>query len=202
MRIARAELAQADAGEPRLRAFARLRLAGAGGLQSDGDVLERGLPGKQRLGLEQVAGLPVEPRQRLPKNIGAARGGRNQPGGDVEQGRFAAAGGTDDGDELAVGDRERGALDRRIAAAVGEPERDGDVGERDGGRGGCRAHACISRAASAVSQNSRNEAICPSSISIRSNRSVSTVWPVTLERILACHCTAAAWPSISMDTMV
>ncbi len=57
-----------------------------------------------------------------------------QPGGDVEQGRFAAAGRADDGDELAVGNRERGALDRRVGAAVGEPEGHGHLRERDGGR--------------------------------------------------------------------
>src|SRR5262249_41414406 len=41
---------------------------------------------------------------------------------------------TDDGDELAVGHLERGALHRRIGGAVGEPERDGDVAQADGWR--------------------------------------------------------------------
>ena len=91
-----------------------LRRAGAGGLQPDRDVLQRGLPGKQRLGLKQVAGLAIEPGERLRRKYRRGPRGRDQAGGDVEQGRFAAAGGTDDGDELAVGHGERRTLDRRI----------------------------------------------------------------------------------------
>ena len=40
--------------------------------------------------------------------------------------------GTDDGHELAVGHRQRGALDRRIGPAIGEPEGDRAICERDG----------------------------------------------------------------------
>ena len=111
-------------------------VAHAGGLETDRDVLERGLPGKQRLGLKQIAGLPVEAGERRTENVGTSAGRRNQPGRDVEQGRFAAAGRPDDGDELAVGDRERGVLHRRVAASIGKAERDRDVVERNGGCAG------------------------------------------------------------------
>ena len=57
VRIAVAEAREADAGEPFLGARARIGFRRAGDLQPDRDVLQRGLPGKQRLGLEQVAGL-------------------------------------------------------------------------------------------------------------------------------------------------
>src|SRR6185295_1085280 len=72
--------------------------------------------------------------ERRPENIDVSRGRRDQAGGDVEQGRFAAAGRTDDGDELAVGNAERGSLDRRIAVATGETKGDGDAVEAYGRR--------------------------------------------------------------------
>jgi len=65
VRIAVAETREADAGEPFFRAGARVGFRRAGDLQPDRDVLERGLPGKQRLGLEQVTGQPVEAGQAL-----------------------------------------------------------------------------------------------------------------------------------------
>ena len=54
-------------------------------------------------------------RRRCPTPAG---GGRKQAGRDIEQRRLSAAGGTDDRNELAVGDVERRALDRGIEAAV------------------------------------------------------------------------------------
>src|SRR5262245_47246187 len=136
VRIARAELGEADAGKPGPRALARERAGDAGGLEPDRHVLQRRLPRKQRLRLEQVTGLAVEAGERRAEDLDAARRGRNEPGGDVEQGRFAAAGRADDGDELTGGNRKGGTLDRRVGAAVGEPEGHGDLRERDGGRHG------------------------------------------------------------------
>ena len=119
VRIALAERAEPDAGRASpARARAPRARGVPGGLQPDRDVLQRGLPGKQRLGLEQVAGLPVEPGERRAENVDAPGRRRKQAGGDVEQRRLAAAGRPDDGDELAVGDVERGALDRLVGAAV------------------------------------------------------------------------------------
>src|SRR5262245_10861333 len=134
VRIARAELGEADAGEPSLRALARRRARDAGGLEPDRDVLQRGLPREQRVRLEQVAGLAVERGERHAENVDAARGRRDQPGGDVEQRRLTAAGRADDGHELAVGHRKRGVFDRGIGAPVGEPERHRHLCERNGGR--------------------------------------------------------------------
>ena len=99
-------------------------------LQPDGDVFQRGLPGKQRVGLEQVAGLPVERGKRRAENVDAAGGRRQQPGRDVEQRGLAAAGRPDNGDEFAVGDLERRALDRGVGAAAGETERHRHLAER------------------------------------------------------------------------
>ena len=52
VRIARSKTLQADAGKPGFGADARLPCRRAGDLEADRDVLERGLPGEQRLGLK------------------------------------------------------------------------------------------------------------------------------------------------------
>src|SRR5262249_57277348 len=95
VRIARAELGEADAGKPGPRALARKRPSDTGGLEPDGDVLQRRLPREQRLRLEQVTGLAVEPGERRAEDLDAARRGRDQPSRDVERGPFAAAGRAD-----------------------------------------------------------------------------------------------------------
>jgi len=134
VRIARAELGEADAAEPGPRALARQRAADAGGFEPDRDVLQRRLPGKQRLRLEQVTGLTVEPGERRAEDLDPASGRRDEPGGDVEQRGLAAAGRADDRDELAVGDGKRGAIDRGVAAAIGKAKTDRHLRQRDGGR--------------------------------------------------------------------
>src|SRR5262249_8326605 len=60
VRIARAELGEADAGKPGPRALARKRARDAGGLEPDRHVLQRRLPWEQRLRLEEITGLAVE----------------------------------------------------------------------------------------------------------------------------------------------
>ena len=68
-----------------LRAPARLVARRADGLKPDRDILQRGLPGKQRIGLEQVAGLAVEAGEPRAENFDPALRRRKQAGGDVEQ---------------------------------------------------------------------------------------------------------------------
>jgi hypothetical protein len=143
VRIAFAEVGQAHAGEPVLRAPACLVAAYAGSLEPDRNILERGLPWKQRVGLEKIAGLAVEPGEPRTENVDLARRRRDQPGGNIEQGRFAAAGRADNGNELTIGDRERGALDRRIAAAVRKPEGDGRLRQRNRRRSRAHTRACV-----------------------------------------------------------
>src|SRR5438270_7098473 len=102
MRVAVAEAADADAREPLLRAFARFGFQCAGDLQADRNIFRRGLPRKQRLGLKQVAGLPIETGERTAEDFRGTVRGRNQPGSHVKERRLATAGWADDGDELAV----------------------------------------------------------------------------------------------------
>src|SRR6478752_7820776 len=92
-------------------------------LQADGDIVERGLPGKQCVGLKQVAGLPVQAGQRRTENPHHSRCRPEQAGGDIQQRGFSASGGPDNGDELAILDREPDLLDRGVDARVGKPKR-------------------------------------------------------------------------------
>src|SRR5438093_4469432 len=55
VRIALREAGKANAYEPRLCPLARVALRHAGGLEPDRHVLDCGLPGKQRIGLEQIS---------------------------------------------------------------------------------------------------------------------------------------------------
>ena len=103
--------------EPVLRALQRLLARRALDFEADRDIVDRGLPGKQRIGLEQIAGVPVQAGQRLTENLHRPRGGLQQPGGDIEQRRFSAAGRADDGDELAIRHRQAGLLNGRIDAS-------------------------------------------------------------------------------------
>src|SRR5207244_8293192 len=92
VRRAQVELGEADAGKPGPRALARKRASDASGLEPDGDVLQRGLPWEQRLSLEEITGLAVEPGERRAEDVDATGRGRDEPGGDVERGRFASSG--------------------------------------------------------------------------------------------------------------
>src|SRR5260370_1134098 len=115
------------------RSLARKRGSDAGGLEPDRDVLQRRLPRKQGFRLKKIAGLAVEPGERRAEDLDPASGRRDQPGGDVEQGRFAAAGPADDGDEPAVRDGKRGAIDRGGAAAIGKAKTDRHLRQPNGG---------------------------------------------------------------------
>ena len=139
VRIAAGEGAEADRGQPALRPFQRLSARRALDLQPDGDVVDRGLPGKQRIGLKQVAGVPVKAHQRLVEDADRARCRLEQTGGDIEQGRFSAPGGADNGDEFAMLDRQAGLLDCGIHPVTGQPERHCRVIQRDRRRL-CRIH--------------------------------------------------------------
>src|SRR3954454_9738279 len=131
VRVAGAECSQADGGQPGLRALKRLGARRTLDLQPDGDVVDRSLPGKQRVGLKQVAGVAIEAGQRRVEDFDRARGRFHQASGDVEQGRFSAPGRPDDGDELAMIDPEPGLFDSGIEAIAGQTERHRRVIERD-----------------------------------------------------------------------
>ena len=60
MRVAVRKGAQPDLGEKALRALQRLAARHAVDLQRNRDIVDRGLPGNQRIGREEITGLPVE----------------------------------------------------------------------------------------------------------------------------------------------
>ena len=131
VRIAVGERAEADGREPALRALQRLLARRALDVEADGDIVDRGLPGKQRIGLKQIAGIPVQAGQRLTENLHRPRGGLQKPGRDIEQRRFPAAGRPDDGDELAMRDRQAGLFHGRIDAIPGHAKGHRRIVERD-----------------------------------------------------------------------
>src|SRR5262249_56490837 len=132
----RSDLGEAARAEPGPRALARKRASDAGGFEPDRHVLQRRLPRKQGFRLKKIAGLAIEAGERRAENLDPASGRRDQPGGDVEQCRLAAACRADDGDELAVSDGKRGAIDRGVAAAIGKAKTDRHLRQRNGRRHG------------------------------------------------------------------
>ena len=138
VRIAVGEGAETDAREPLLRAGAGFLARCAGGLEPDRHVVDRGLPGEQRISLEQITGLAVERGERRAKDVHAACGGREQTGGDIEQRRLPAAGRADDRDELAIADVQRCTIDRRVGAD-GDAKRNDHIAQRNGRFGGVNA---------------------------------------------------------------
>src|SRR5262245_48310659 len=117
------DLGQLELGERDLLA---LGLADALHLQPEGDVAERGAPGKQ-LGeiLEHHAAIEAVAGHRLAADADLARGRGEEARDDVEQGRLAAARRADDAEELGGRDVEAHALDAGHAAGGRV------VGERD-----------------------------------------------------------------------
>src|SRR6202035_5296802 len=93
MRIAIAERAEPDRGEPALGALQRLRPRRALDLQPNGDVVDRGLPRKQRVGLKQITGLPVEAHKRGIEDSYRPRRRLEQAGGTFNSVEFPAPGG-------------------------------------------------------------------------------------------------------------
>ena len=102
-----------------------------GQTQGEFDVRLRGLPGQQRVALEDEADAGL----RAGIEGDAARGGPYQAGDGAEQGGLAAAGGADDGEELARGGGEGDVLHRQDGVGVA----DADVFDRYPGRCGVTA---------------------------------------------------------------
>ena len=89
--------------------------------QRQAHIFGRGKRGQQVVELEDETHLVpaqlgelvvVQPRERLPVQIYFARGGVIQPAQQVQQGGFARAGGSHDGDELAALNAEIDAIQR------------------------------------------------------------------------------------------
>ena len=131
MRIAVAERRKTHRREPGLRAFQRALARHARYLQANGDIVDRGLPGKQRIGLEEIAGITVQPGQWLVEDLDRSGGWLQKPGGDVEQRGFSASRRADDGDELAMGHGKTGPLYRCVDAIPGHAKRHRRLVKRD-----------------------------------------------------------------------
>src|SRR5205807_2365625 len=119
------------------------------------------------------SGGAVQARQWRAVDEDAAGGGREQPGGDVEQRRLAASGGTYHRDELAGPHLERQALDggvgRLAAAHRRKGAADGVERQRRGGRARCEtrcAHLpsfCCAASTNRFSKVFSRSILCPKS---------------------------------------
>ncbi len=116
------------------RAFARLDHIDAGGARPDLDIVEHGQPGEQREALEHHRDAFGRPVDRPAVERHRALGRPCQAGNEPQQGRLAAAGTSEQRDDLARTQGERDVLqDRRalLARALGEALADvGDVEQR------------------------------------------------------------------------
>src|SRR5690606_28705525 len=124
VRVVIGKAAEADAIEPVARGLVALLLPDSPHLQSEGDVLDHRLPGEDRIFLEDdaVQGLP---RHRPRPDVDAAGADVLEPRQHPQEGGLAAARGTDDTDELAVGD-----VEAEIAEGGNRPGRGGvDLGD-------------------------------------------------------------------------
>jgi len=92
VRIAVAEAAEADPAQPLVRLPSRLDDRHAAELEPGGDVGQRRAPGHQRLGLEHVAGAPVDAGELLAEHAHRAAAGLEQARSHVQQRALAAAG--------------------------------------------------------------------------------------------------------------
>src|SRR5258708_21111860 len=131
MRIAIAESTETNRSQPVLGPLQRLLAWRALDLEPDRDVVDRGLPGEQRISLKQIAGITIEARQRLAEDPDRPLCRLEQPGGDVEQRRFPASGGPDDGDELAMRHPKVGLFDRGLDPRIAQPQRPRRIVKRD-----------------------------------------------------------------------
>ena len=120
VRIGVGEFFELDQLELLLRDFLALGLAHALHLQAEGDVAQRGAPGKQ-LGeiLEHHAAVLAVALHRLAADRDHAAGRLQEAGDDVEQRGFAAAGRPDDAEEFGLLDVEACALDAGDLAGRG-----------------------------------------------------------------------------------
>ena len=116
MRVPVPESVETDPPQPFPAPLRRLASRHAAKLEPrDESCAERVTPWHEALSLEPIAGAPVETGERLAEHRDGTGGGLQQPGREVEESRFSAAGRTDDRDELTGAHVERGVPDRRVA---------------------------------------------------------------------------------------
>src|SRR5262245_21260177 len=134
MRVAVAECVEAYARKPFPGTGPRIADRDPRDLETNRHILCCSFHRKQRVSLEKVPGLAVQSGECLTKNSYVAAGRRKQASSDIEQGRLAATGWSDDRNELPVGDMKRRALNCGVNSTVGEVECNHDIIECD-----CRA---------------------------------------------------------------
>src|SRR5438270_4864876 len=117
VRVAVLEARQADAGDPVASPLARLLARSPQVARAGGDVLQHRLPGKDGVGLEDIADALGDAVDGLPEHLDLAFAGRLQAGDQRERRRLPTAGRSHDGAELAGCDREVEIVEGGVDAA-------------------------------------------------------------------------------------
>ncbi|MCY1408567.1 hypothetical protein D9M71_238890 [compost metagenome] len=106
MRKVAGETTQAHPGQPVVCLCVGLVRGLAGQARGQGDVVQCVVPRQQGVGLEQVAGVGIEPVQRLPMDVDMPVVGSYKPRAQVQQCGLAATCGADQAYKFALGDVE------------------------------------------------------------------------------------------------
>src|SRR6202035_3126143 len=114
MREAVLEAGEPDAGDEGACTPIRLRRRYAAEIETETDVVEHATPRQQRVLLKEISGMAIDTAQLLAEDAHLALRRRQQPGGNVEQGRLAAARRADESEEGAGRDAEGDVADNRV----------------------------------------------------------------------------------------
>ena len=112
-------------------ALVRFFLPDAAKAEACADVVEDALPRQERVALEDVADAAVDRRDGLAHHAHGPAARRLEAGDERKCRRLPAAGRADDGHELALGDRQRQVLERRVDVARRCSEPLGDIQQFD-----------------------------------------------------------------------
>ncbi len=131
VRITVTETCKPDAAKPFTSLFARPGLWRASDFQSDGDIVQHGLPGHEGILLEEITCLAIESLQPLAADFDRTAGWYEKPGNGIEQCGLSAARRTDNRHEFVFSNVQIAFGDSIEAAAIGQLERNLHVLERD-----------------------------------------------------------------------
>src|SRR5438046_2898182 len=133
IRVAVLEAGEANTRDPVASPLPRVAVGNTPIARPRRHVLEHGLPGEDRVGLEHVTDALGDADNRLAEDLDLTLARRLQAGDESERGRLPASGGPDHGAELARLNLEVQVSQRGVNAARGREESLGDTAKLDGG---------------------------------------------------------------------
>ena len=133
IRVAVLEAGEANTRDPVASPLPRVAVGNTPIARPRRHVLEHGLPGEDRVGLEHVTDALGDADNRLAEDLDLTLARRLQAGDESERRRLPASGGPDHGAELARLNLEVQVSQRGVNAARGREEPLGDTAKLDGG---------------------------------------------------------------------